>query len=78
MDTNGHQFPEKRGDTDGADHTDVWGAIAVLRMLFFENLHNVLRINANGLTPAEKEDHVEILGRTKLTGLVEQVSRAVR
>jgi hypothetical protein len=28
MDTNGHQFPEKEATTDGADHTDVWGAHA--------------------------------------------------
>ena len=40
-------------------------------ILLFENLNDVFRIDANGLTLAEKEDHMKILRRTKLTGLVE-------
>jgi hypothetical protein len=78
MDTNGHQFPEKEATTDSADPTDVLRSNRVRRRLFFENLDDVLRINANGFTLAKKEDHVEILRRTKLTGLVKQVSRAIR
>jgi len=40
-------------------------------ILFLENPDNIFRINANGLTLAEKEDHMKILWRTKLAGLVE-------
>ena len=40
-------------------------------ILLFENLNDVSRIDANGLTLAQTEDHMKILRRTKLTGLVE-------
>jgi hypothetical protein len=40
-------------------------------ILFLENLNNVFCVDANGLGLTEKEDHVKILRRTKLTGLIE-------
>jgi len=42
-----------------------------MAILLFENFNDVFCIDANGLMLAQTEDHMKILRRTKLTGLVE-------
>jgi len=48
------------------------------RELLLENLDDVFRVNKGPVLLTEKKDNVEILWRTELPGLTEEIARIVR
>jgi len=48
------------------------------RELLLENLDDVFRVNKGTVLLTEKKDNVEILWRTELPGLTEEIARTVR